>query len=101
MNIQFRKIDPRRSENIVLGINQDCLKDQPKILVSYMDYDRTAYSLRHARVHTNLQEMFQMIRILIDMDFCIDVCGCNNPDAALELPSDYYDYILGFGDMFI
>lgn len=100
MNIQFRKIDPRRSENIVLGINQDCLKDQPKILVSYMDYDRTAYSLRHARVHTNLQEMFQMIRILIDMDFCIDVCGCNNPDAALEMPSDYYDYILGFGDMF-
>lgn len=99
-NIQFRKIDPRRSENIVLGINHNCLSTQKKILVSYLDYDRTAYSLRHARVHTNLQEMFQMIRILIDMDFCIDVCGCNNQDAALEMPSDYYDYILGFGDMF-
>lgn len=99
-NIQLRKIDPRRSENIVLGINQNCLKDQPKILLSYMDYNRTAYSMRNAKVHTNLQEMIQMIRVLIEMDFCIDVCGCNNPDAALEMPSDYYDYILGFGDMF-
>lgn len=44
-NIQFRKIDPRRSENIVLGINQDCLRKQKKVLVSYLDYDRTAYSL--------------------------------------------------------
>lgn len=100
LNIQFRKIDPRRSENIVLGINQDCLKKQPKILLSYMDYDRTAYSMRHARVHTNLQEMIQMIHVLIEMDFCIDVCGCNNQEAALEMPSDYYDYILGFGDMY-
>lgn len=99
-NIQFRKIDPRRSENIVLGINQDCLRDQKKILISYMDYDRTAYSLRYANAHTNLQEMMQMVRVLIDMDFCIDVCACNNADAALEMPSDYYDYIIGFGDMF-
>lgn len=30
LNIQFRKIDPRRSENIVLGINYDCLKEQKK-----------------------------------------------------------------------
>ena len=99
-NIQFRKIDPRRSENIVLGINQDCLKEQKKILISYLDYDRTAYSLRHENAHTNLQEMMQMVRVLVYMDFCIDVCGCNNPDAALEMPSDYYDYIIGFGDMF-
>lgn len=99
-NIQFRKIDPRRSENIVLGINQDCLKEQKKILISYLDYDRTAYSLRHENAHTNLQEMMQMVRVLVDMDFCIDVCGCNNPDAELEMPSDYYDYIIGFGDMF-
>lgn len=99
-NIQFRKIDPRRSENIVLGINQDCLKNQKKILISYLDYDRTAYSLRHENAHTNLQEMMQMVRVLVDMDFCIDACACNNPDAALEMPSDYYDYIIGFGDMF-
>ena len=99
-NIQFRKIDPRRSENIVLGINNDCLRVQKKILVSYLDYDRTAYSLRHEKSHTNLQEMFQIIKVLIDMDFCIDVCACNNKDAELEMPSDYYDYIFGFGDMF-
>lgn len=100
LNIQFRKVDPRRSENIVMGINQNCLRDQKKILVSYMDYGRTAYSIRYDKAHTNLQEMFQMIKVLIDMDFCIDVCGCNNQDVSLEMPSDYYDYILGFGEMF-
>lgn len=99
-NIQFRKIDPRRSENIVLGINKDYLREQKKILISYLDYDRTAYSLRYANVHTNLQEMMQMIKVLIDMDFCIDVCACNNEEAAIEMPSDYYDVIFGFGDMF-
>ena len=88
------------SENIVLGINQDYLREQKKILISYLDYDRTAYSLRHANVHTNLQEMMQMIKVLIDMDYSIDVCACNNEDAALEMPSDYYDVIFGFGDMF-
>lgn len=100
LHIQFRKMDPRRSENVVLGINYDCLKEQKKILISYMDYGRTAYSIRHTISHTNLQEMFQLIKVLIDMDFCIDVCGCNNEDAAAEIPSNYYDYILGFGDMF-
>jgi len=100
LNIQFRKIDPRRSENIVMGINQNCLREQKKILISYMDYGRTAYSIRYAKAHTNLQELFQMIKVLIDMDFCIDVCGCNNQDAAIEMPFDYYDYILGFGEMF-
>lgn len=99
-NIQFRKVDPRRSENIVLGINQDYLREQKKLLISYLDYDRTAYSLRYDNVHTNLQEMMQMVKVFIDMDFCIDVCACNNEDAALEMPSDYYDYIIGFGDMF-
>lgn len=99
-NIQFRKIDPRRSENIVLSINQDCQKQQKKILVSYLDYNRTAYALRHTNPHTNLQEMMQLIRILINLDFCIDVCACNNEDASLEMPFDYYDYIFGFGDMF-
>lgn len=98
--IQFRKVDPRRGENIVLGINYNCLADQKKILLSYLDYDRTAYSVRHDRVHTNLQEMLQIIRVLIELDFCIDVCGCNNEEAAAEMPSDYYDYIFGFGDMF-
>jgi hypothetical protein len=99
-NIQFRKTDVRRSENVTLGINQDCLRKQKKILLVYQDYDRSAYSLRYANVHTNLQEMFQMIKVLIDMDFCIDVCDCNNTDAAKEISSDYYDYILGFGEMF-
>lgn len=99
-NIQFRKIDPRRSENIVLSINQDCQKQQKKILISYLDYNRTAYALRHTNPHTNLQEMMQLVQILINLDFCIDVCACDNEDASLELPSNYYDYIFGFGSMF-
>lgn len=98
--IQFRKTDVRRSENIVLDINRDCTRNQKKILVCYLDYDRAAYSLRHNAEHTNAQEMCQIIKVLIDMDFRIDVCDCSNKEAVYEMPENYYDYIFGLGDMF-
>ena len=40
-----------------------------------MDYGRTAYSIRHTISHTNLQEMFQLIKVLIDMDFALMFVG--------------------------
>lgn len=98
--IQFRKTDVRRSENITRNINKDCLVNQPKILICYLDYDRTAYSLQNNMEHTNSQEMCQIIKVLIDMNFCIDVCACDNKEAIYEIPENYYDYILGLGDMF-
>ena len=98
--IQFRKVDARRSENIVLDINKDCTAEQKRILVCYLDYGRSSYSLRHNVEHTNSQEMCQIIKVLIDMNFRIDVCDCANKEAIYEMPKNYYDYIFGLGELF-
>ena len=98
--IQLRKTDVRRSENITLDINRNYGSEQRRILICYLDYGRTMYALRHNPSHTNYQELCQIIRVLIEMDFRIDVCGCSNSQAVNELPKDYYDYIFGLGEVF-
>lgn len=87
-------------EQFFADINKDCTKNQKKILISYLDYQRTVQELRQNFGHTNRQEMVQMIKVCIENDWCIDVCGCNDRYAKEQIPEDYYDYILGFGENF-
>ena len=87
-------------EQFTADINRDCTKEQKKILLCYLDYSRTVRELRQNFGHTNRQEMMQMIKVCIEKDWCIDVCGCNDAYAREQIPADYYDYILGFGENF-
>lgn len=87
-------------EQFITDINRDCTKNQKKILISYLDYQRTVRELRQNFGHTNRQEMMQMIKVAIENDWCIDVCGCNDRYAKEQIPENYYDYILGFGENF-
>ncbi|MDD6058048.1 MAG: hypothetical protein PUB98_07305 [Clostridiales bacterium] len=87
-------------ERMVVDINLDCTRPQKRILLCYLDYQRTARELRQNFGHTNRQEMMQMIKVCIEMGWCIDVCGCNDESARESIPADYYDYILGFGQNF-
>lgn len=87
-------------EQFTADINRDCTKVQKKILLCYLDYARTVRELRQNFGHTNRQEMMQMIKVCIDNDWCIDVCGCNDMFAKEQIRADYYDYILGLGDNF-
>lgn len=95
--LQLEKIG---EEQFFADINKDCTKNQKKILISYLDYQRTVRELRQNFGHTNRQEMMQMIKVCIENDWCIDVCGCNDRYAKEKIPEDYYDYILGFGENF-
>lgn len=87
-------------EQFTADINRDCTREQKKILLCYLDYSRTVRELRQNFGHTNRQEMMQMIKVCIDKDWCIDVCGCNDSYAKEQIREDYYDYILGFGENF-
>lgn len=87
-------------EQFTADINRDCTREQKRILLCYLDYSRTVRELRQNFGHTNRQEMMQMIKVCIDNDWCIDVCGCNDRYAGEQIRSDYYDYILGFGENF-
>lgn len=81
-------------------INRDCTGEQKKILLCYLDYQRTVRELRQNFGHTNRQEMLQMVKLCIENDWCVDICGCNDRNAAEQIRTDYYDYILGFGENF-
>lgn len=88
------------AERFVADINRDFTREQKKILLCYLDYSRTVRELQQNFGHTNRQEMMQMIRVCMENDWCIDVCGCNDFSAREQLRADYYDYIIGFGDNF-
>lgn len=87
-------------EQFVSDINRDYTREQKRILLCYLDYQRTVQELRQHSGHTNRQEMMQMLKVCIDNDWCIDVCGCNDPYAHEQIRDNYYDYILGFGENF-
>ena len=87
-------------EQFVSDINRDCTREQKKILLCYLDYQLTVRELRQNFGHTNRQEMMQIIKVCIERDWCIDICGCNDRNATEYIQADYYDYILGFGEAF-
>ncbi len=87
-------------EQFVAGINRDYTCSQKKILICYLDYLRTMRELMQNFWHTTRQVMVQMIRVCIENDWCVDVCGCNDRNAREQIRVDYYDYILGFGENF-
>lgn len=87
-------------EQFVADLNRDCTKEQKKVLLCYLDYRRTVNELRQSFGHTNRQEMMQMIKVCIERNWCIDICGCNDKNAMEDIRADYYDYILGFGETF-
>lgn len=87
-------------EKLLADLNMDCTKEQKKILLCYLDYQKTVKELKKNFGHTNRQEMMQMIKVCIEKGFRVDVCGCNDRTAQKEIRCDFYDYILGFGENF-
>lgn len=87
-------------EQFIADINRDYCREQKKILLCYLDYQRTIRELSQGFGHTNRLEMMQMIHVCIQNDWCIDVCACYDTDAFSGIRTNYYDYILGFGETF-
>lgn len=98
----LRRLELQRigEEQFVSDINRDYTREQKKILLCYLDYQRTVQELRQNFGHTNRQEMMQIIKACIERDWCIDICGCNDRNATEYIRADYYDFIFGFGEAF-
>lgn len=98
----LRQLELQRigEEQFVSDINRDYTREQKRMLLCYLDYQRTVRELRQNFGHTNRQEMMQIIKVCIERDWCIDICGCNDRNAAECIRADYYDFILGFGEVF-
>lgn len=80
------------------NINLDFLNPkQKKILLCYLDLERVDFGMC---VHANRMHFYQILKCLIDMGYCIDVCACED-ELAYELLKDRkYDMVIGQGKVF-
>lgn len=84
--------------NYQISLNLDLLDPHQKrlllcyITVTDMDFSKATHASVH---HAN-----QMIKIFIDMGFCIDVCLCNDDIAFERMRHRHYDIILGQGPLY-
>ncbi|WP_307758058.1 hypothetical protein [uncultured Mediterranea sp.] len=95
------KITKKSNKTIAIyNINYDASKKQKKIAFIYRE---TLFSnpikLENIR-HVNVLHQFQMIKVLIEHNYCIDIYSCSSYTPNL-IKSDYYDTILGFGANYI
>lgn len=82
---------------IVCNINYNGGK-QKKILLCYLSQ---CFEPAHYHIsHSNVQGVLSMVNVFIKLDFCIDVCYCNDEKAYNLLQDENYDYIFGFGKTF-
>lgn len=87
-----------KNYRVLQNINKDYTKNQKSILIIYLDDNY--YNTNVNRNHTNQIESQQIVKVLSELDFCIDLTSCMN-DLALDIIGNKsYDYILGLGDIF-
>jgi len=88
------------STPIVQNINYSGNEKQKKAVVCYIissytaDWDNTNIG------RTQPKEILSIVKVLIDLDFSIDIIGCNDINALPYLASKKYDLIFGFGETF-
>lgn len=97
----------KRFGNLVPNINLDTTRKQKNVLLVYLDMFEASIQISSSyqrgesgAVHTNRLELFQMIKVLIEMDFCIDVCGNDDVQAQKYIEMKEYDVIIGLGEVF-
>lgn len=100
-------IPDNRYGRIVSNINLDLTKNQKKLLLVYIDMVDAGYQVQwdihqgnSGSIHTNRYELFQMIRSMIELDFCVDVCAHDDIQAQKYIQNREYDIIIGLGEVF-
>lgn len=90
----YNTISPK---GFVPNINFDYVDKQKKVLLSYSSCT-FSYDYPSVLYHSNSKEITQFIKILIDLDFCVDVIDCDHPFPNKIIGEKTYDVIIGFGE---
>ena len=85
---------------LISNINLNLLKQQKKILFCYTTKNLNISFEQHDIFHPNVFRVNQMLNVIISLDFCIDVCHCNDMLALDYVKDRRYDYLIGFGKVF-
>lgn len=83
--------------NFYQNINLDvCNKEQKKILICYIDIILNK-NYNDIIKHTNFFEAFEIVKTFIDLNYCIDLCDCNDTYNISKTKEKSYDIIFGLG----
>ncbi len=94
----FLKISDFLCGQFQLNINRNlCNPNQKKLLLCYLNVKNSNTDNIY---HANVLHCVQMIKIFIDMDFCIDTCRCDDDFAYEIIRKRKYDIIVGQGKNF-
>ncbi|HAP22267.1 MAG TPA: hypothetical protein DCR27_13450 [Lachnospiraceae bacterium] len=101
----FKKIEIKcgyqeSNEKFIANINWDPSKKQQRVLVSYLDFGWVGERITEGATHTNLFELYPIIRYFLQRDYVLDICGCNDADAITSARKHDYDVVFGFGMVF-
>lgn len=103
----IKRLSINTVDRFVPNINLDTTKKQKRVLLIYLDLISSSQQIsmndkdkKSGTCHTNRYELFQIIRALIQLDCCIDVCSFAEPEAKQYIDTKQYDVVLGLGEMF-
>ncbi|WP_418791072.1 glycosyltransferase [Phosphitispora sp. TUW77] len=91
--------DKKKKYRIYQNINADlAASKQKRVLISYLTEPfETNLSFSH---HTNVNECTQIIKIFINMGYCVDVIHCQDKENLPYILNNQYHVIFGFGNAF-
>lgn len=87
-------------ERFVSDINLNCIEEQNRVLIAYLDYFRAGRDVMAGTVHANRYEMFQIIQCFIHLGYVIDICGYDSEEALEIIEHRKYNVIFGMGRVF-
>ncbi len=93
--IQEKKKKYKIYQNINIDLNAS---DQKRVLISYLT-DPFEIDLSGCH-HTNVNECAQIIKIFINMGYCVDVIHCQDKENIPCILNKKYHVIFGFGNAF-
>jgi hypothetical protein len=85
---------------IVLNINTNCNPNQKKALLCYLPYGYFHNLENHDTGRTIQFEIFKIVKVFSDLDYCIDIVGFNDIRSLELIKSRQYNLIFGFGETF-
>ncbi len=101
----FKKVEKKcgyqeSKEKFITNINWNPSSKQRRVLISYLDFGWAGERIAAGATHTNLFELYPIIRYFLHQDFVLDICGCNDTAAIEYAKRRDYDIIFGLGTVF-
>jgi len=85
---------------ILQNINFSPVQDQKRVIICYQTTSHFFDLDEESKGRTQPYEILSIIKVFSELNYCIDVIGCNDLQALNYVSNKKYDVIFGFGEAF-